>query len=137
VSGPRCEPKYSCGVHYITLCNAGSNSRYCTILTRHLVSVPHSSCFLYLFISHSRNYLLENVNMEVTYQAFYFIFRFFFVFFAFFRMHFFSPGPFLCSCLYHVFIYDFHCILLLQSVGNSCGDINLQFAEVNNDCTYM
>lgn len=22
-------------------------------------------------------------------------------------------------------------------MGNSCGDINLQFAEVDNDCTYM
>ena len=74
VSGPRCEPKYNCVEHYITLCYEGPISRYCTVLARHLVPVPRSSCFLYLFVSHSRNSLLENVNMEMTYQAFHFIF---------------------------------------------------------------
>jgi hypothetical protein len=94
VSGPICEPKYNCGVHYITLCNAGPISRLCTVLARHLVPVQRSSCFLYVFISDSRNSLLENVNMEMIYQAFHFIFHFFLVLFAFFRMHFFFTRPF-------------------------------------------
>ena len=125
MSEPRCEPKYNCGVHYITFCSAGPISRYCTVL--YCTRATSSSCRTLQLLSLPLRFRLEKLLAgECKYRndipgiPFYcpFLPRTF-------RL---LPYAFFHPALFFAFVFIIYLctlpfFLLVQSVGSSCGDI--------------